>query len=53
MTVAVMMTKAEKALIEGFASVQGQLPRDKAMRARAMADFQEVGLPHRRVEAWK
>ncbi len=56
MTVAVMKTKAETALAEQFDAVAAKLPGGKgvgALRRSAMARFQELGLPHRRVEEWK
>lgn len=54
--VQIMKTKAEKAFAEHFASVADALPGDAApldARRAAMARFDELGLPHRRIEAWK
>ncbi|MFT5509640.1 MAG: Fe-S cluster assembly protein SufD [Hyphomicrobiaceae bacterium] len=54
--VEIMKTKAEKAFAEHFASVSGSLPSDAvALDARqaAMSRFDELGLPHRRIESWK
>ncbi len=56
MSVAIMKTKAETALAEGFDRIVAQLPGGSAVRAAreaAMARFQVLGLPHRRVEEWK
>ena len=54
--VEIMKTKAEKAFADHFASVAEALPgQAMALDARraAMARFSELGLPHRRIEAWK
>lgn len=53
--VEIMKTKAEKAFTAHFASVAEALPAAVALDARrdAMARFDEMGLPHRRIEAWK
>ncbi|MFY0613898.1 MAG: Fe-S cluster assembly protein SufD [Hyphomicrobiaceae bacterium] len=54
--VEIIKTKAEKAFVEHFASVAESLPNAAAMpdaRRAAMARFDEMGLPHRRIEAWK
>ena len=56
MTVAVMKTKAELALVEQFQGALAALPGGPGIaRARrgAIAAFTELGLPHRRIEAWK
>jgi Fe-S cluster assembly protein SufD len=56
MGVAVMKTKGELALTENFQSVAGSLPGGPVvgeLRRKAMATFGELGLPHRRIEAWK
>lgn len=56
MTVSVMKTKVETALVEGFERVAQKLPGDAAVqraRAAAMERFATSGLPHRRVEEWK
>ena len=56
MIVAVMKTKAEQALAQGFEAVAGRLPGGTAVaavRRRAMSTFEARGLPHRRVEEWK
>ena len=56
MTVAIIKTKAEQGIAADFAARAKQLPgtalTTKA-RAEAMAAFERIGLPHRRVEAWK
>jgi Fe-S cluster assembly protein SufD len=56
MTLVVMRTKAEQALIDQFeaaeASASGSAPA-KAERQAAMEAFKRHGLPHRRVEEWK
>lgn len=49
-------TAAEQALAEAFARAKNALPGKGAvtdLRARAFADFEARGLPHRRVEEWK
>lgn len=49
-------TPVETALIDGFADVLPGLPGGKrvtAMREAAIAAFARLGLPHRRVEAWR
>jgi Fe-S cluster assembly protein SufD len=51
-----MKTQAELALADAFAAAQPLLPGDSriaAERAAAFASFSAVGLPHRRIEAWK
>jgi Fe-S cluster assembly protein SufD len=56
MNVAVIRTKAEAAFAENFAKVASRLPGGKAVAERRQAEirrFAELGLPHRRVEAWK
>ena len=53
MNVAVMKTKAELALGDQFEKIAGNLPGDAAVRRDAMAQFAALGLPHRRIEAWK
>lgn len=56
MTVAVMKTKAEQSFAEGFNEVLATLPGSVAVReARGAAArrFEELGLPHRRIEEWK
>ena len=48
-------TPAEKALISLYASEKDRLPGNapvKALRAEAFADFERIGLPHRRIESW-
>ena len=54
--VEIMKTKAETDIAAHFASVSGTLPADTVPlenRRAAMARFEELGLPHRRIEAWK
>lgn len=56
MTVAIMKTRAELALVEQFQGAIATLPggADVASARRgAIAAFTEMGLPHRRVEEWK
>ncbi len=56
MNVAVLKTKAEQALTETFASVAAKLPGGPAVlkaREDAIGCFGALGLPHRRIEAWK
>ena len=56
MNVAVMKTKAEQALTETFAAIADKLPGGAAVRsarAEAIGRFGALGLPHRRIEAWK
>lgn len=56
MNVAVLKTKAEQALSEAFAAAAEGLPGSPAirkLRLDAMGRFGALGLPHRRIEAWK
>jgi Fe-S cluster assembly protein SufD len=56
MTVAVSRTKAEQALTQQFEAVAALLPGDAAIgeaRKAAIGEFAALGLPHRRIEAWK
>ena len=56
MNVAVLKTKAEQALTETFATVADKLPGGAAVleaREAAIGRFGALGLPHRRIEAWK
>src|SRR5215475_3784486 len=56
MTVTATRTKAEQALSCSFEAVAGTLPGGAAVaRARkaAIGTFAALGLPHRRMEAWK
>lgn len=56
MNVAVMKTKAEQALGEGLAGVAAKLPGGadvRSARDAAIGRFETLGLPHRRIEAWK
>jgi Fe-S cluster assembly protein SufD len=56
MTVAVSRTKAEQALTQQFEALAGRLPGDAAIgeaRKAAIGAFAALGLPHRRIEAWK
>jgi Fe-S cluster assembly protein SufD len=46
-------TPAEQAISKAFEALKGSLPGLQAERAEAIAAFNERGLPHRRVEAWK
>jgi Fe-S cluster assembly protein SufD len=51
--VTLMRTPAETALVQAFEAAMGKLPGDRSSREKAFSDFIEVGLPHRRVEAFK
>jgi Fe-S cluster assembly protein SufD len=56
MTVQVLKTKAETALIEAFAEIEARLPGGdwlRHLRRAAIGAFTAEGLPHRRVEEWK
>jgi len=49
-------TKAEQGFADHFAHVRDKLPGDKkimALRDAAIANFERLGLPHRRIEEWK
>jgi len=51
-----MKTAAELALADAFVAAQPTLPGDgkiAAWRQEAFARFSDLGLPHRRVEAWR
>jgi Fe-S cluster assembly protein SufD len=51
--VTLMRTPAETALAQAFEAAKDKLPGDRDARVKAFSDFIEVGLPHRRVEAFK
>jgi Fe-S cluster assembly protein SufD len=56
MNAAVLKTKAEQALSEGYAAIADELPGGDGVRdarERAIGRFEALGLPHRRIEAWK
>src|SRR5262245_65443496 len=56
MTVAITRTKAEQGLSQTFEAVAPQLPGGPAVaagRRAAIGAFAALGLPHRRLEAWK
>jgi Fe-S cluster assembly protein SufD len=56
MSIAVMKTKAELALVEQFQGALAALPGGQDVtrtRRGAIAAFAELGLPHRRIEEWK
>ncbi|MEO1282475.1 MAG: hypothetical protein AAFV69_12155, partial [Pseudomonadota bacterium] len=56
MGIAVMKTKAEQAFSETFTQVVDQLPGSpdvRALRDKAISEFDALGLPHRRIEEWK
>lgn len=56
MNVAVLKTKAEQALTEAFAGAKAELPGGpevRKVRTEAIGRFGALGLPHRRIEAWK
>ncbi len=47
-------TAEEEAVVSGFADAEAALPSaDWLKRKQALAAFNELGLPHRRIEAWK
>ncbi|MEM8687947.1 MAG: hypothetical protein AAGF81_11495, partial [Pseudomonadota bacterium] len=47
-------TPAEESFVSGFAAAEAALPSaDWLKRKQAFAAFSEMGLPHRRIEAWK
>jgi Fe-S cluster assembly protein SufD len=53
---AVVKTKAERVLGETYAAIADELPGGDAVRdvrERAIGRFEALGLPHRRIEAWK
>jgi Fe-S cluster assembly protein SufD len=55
-TVTVMKTRAEQALSEAYAAVADELPGGESVRdvrERAIGRFEALGLPQRRIEAWK
>jgi len=56
MTVAITRTKAEQGLSQTFEAVAPRLPGSPAVaasRRAAIGAFAALGLPHRRLEAWK
>jgi Fe-S cluster assembly protein SufD len=56
MNVAVIKTKAEQALSDAYAAIADALPGGdgvRDVRERAIGRFEALGLPHRRIEAWK
>lgn len=56
MSVAVEKTKAEQSFVDGLSKIEAQLPGTEAVqaaRAAAVRRFEELGLPNRRIEAWK
>jgi Fe-S cluster assembly protein SufD len=56
MTLTATKTKAEQALSQSFAAVVASLPGGAAVqqaRKAAIGTFATLGLPHRRIEAWK
>jgi len=56
MTVAVMKSKAELGFVEAFPRVAGHLPGTAdvtRLRESALQKFDELGLPHRRIEEFK
>ena len=56
MTVAITKTKAEQGLTQNFEAVAAKLPGSAAVaaaRRTAIGTFAALGLPHRRLEAWK
>jgi len=56
MTVAITRTKAEQGLTQNFEAVAAKLPGNPAVaeaRRAAIGAFAALGLPHRRLEAWK
>ncbi len=54
MTASLKKTPAEEAFVSGFAAAEAALPSATWLkRKQALAAFSELGLPHRRIEAWK
>jgi Fe-S cluster assembly protein SufD len=56
MTVAIARTKAEQAFTQNFEAAAAKLPGGPAVaaaRRAAIGAFAALGLPHRRLEAWK
>ncbi|WP_291006535.1 Fe-S cluster assembly protein SufD [Hyphomicrobium sp.] len=56
MNVAVLKTKTEQGLSEAFGAAAAELPGGaeiRKLRLDAMGRFGSLGLPHRRIEAWK
>jgi Fe-S cluster assembly protein SufD len=56
MSVQVVRTKAETALVEAFADAEARLPGGdwlRRLRREAIGAFSGLGLPHRRIEEWK
>ncbi len=56
MSVAALKTKAEQGLSETYAAIADELPGGGGVRdarERAIGRFETLGLPHRRIEAWK
>lgn len=54
MTASLKKTPAEEAFVSGFATAEAALPSAPWLkRKEALAAFGELGLPHRRIEAWK
>ena len=54
--VAALKTKAEQALTQTFETVGDRLPGGagvRQLREDAIARFEDLGLPHRRIESWK
>jgi Fe-S cluster assembly protein SufD len=54
--VSIQKTQAEQALATHFQDVVGRLPGVESVtkeRKAAIAQFEALGLPHRRIEAWK
>lgn len=54
MTASPNRTPAEEAFVDGFAAAEAALPSAEWLkRKQALVAFNELGLPHRRIEAWK
>src|SRR4051794_18410114 len=56
MNVAVVKTGTERRLSDVFALARGRLPGDgrvAEVRQAAIATYERLGLPHRRIEEWK
>ncbi len=54
--VTIVKTKAEQGLSEAYAAIADALPGGdgvRDVRERAIGRFEALGLPHRRIEAWK
>lgn len=53
MTLLDTRTAAEQAIAQHFDAISSRLQGDASVRRKAIARFNEVGWPHRRIEEWK